>query len=501
MKVLMMVDNTIDGDSRVQKSARSMADAGYDVTLLGRSPSSTATEGPLGKARMRRVPVPFLIETASRRTVTFDPRHPLAYPTAEQMAVRQRAVEARRLQRQTETAGGDAGGPAAQLVDRAGRAWDKGRRGLHGLRSRQYRAAVKAAAPDDSPRHRAAAERARRRYGDDAWRHLEPRLLDYEVSFAPVIDQMRPDVIHAHDFRMIGVAVRAAKRLRAKGHAVRVVYDAHEFLPGVGGPSQHWQIAHESYEAAHIREADGVITVSDVMARRIQQQHGLPVLPTVVMNCPPAESGDGSGDLRARLGLAPDVPILVYAGVAAAKRGLTATVRALPLLPDVHLAFMSKPGPYIDEMRKLAADLGVTERLHVVGYVPVDDVVHYMSTATLGLQTVVKTVNHEVTIATKYFDYARARLPMICSDVEAMADITRETGIGEVYPEDNAESFAAAVRTVLADLPRYHAALDRPGLLDAWTWEAQAATMVTFYERMLAQPQGTPVQPVPTAGR
>jgi glycosyltransferase involved in cell wall biosynthesis len=300
---------------------------------------------------------------------------------------------------------------------------------------------------------------------------------------------------------MIGVAVRAAKRLRAKGHAVRVVYDAHEFLPGVGGPSQHWQIAHESYEAAHIREADGVITVSDVMARRIQQQHGLPVLPTVVMNCPPAESGDGSGDLRARLGLAPDVPILVYAGVAAAKRGLTATVRALPLLPDVHLAFMSKPGPYIDEMRKLAADLGVTERLHVVGYVPVDDVVHYMSTATLGLQTVVKTVNHEVTIATKYFDYAQARLPIVQSDVRAMAALTRSIGCGEVFVAEDVDSFVAATSAVLADLPRYRAAYDRPGLLEAWTWEAQAGVLAELYRRLVATPVGTPVEPVPTVGR
>ncbi len=497
MKILMMVDNTIDGDSRVQKSARSMAEAGYDVTLLGRAPSSTPTEAPLGKARMRRVPVPFLMEAASRRTVGFSPRHPLAYPTAEQMTMRQRAIDARRLQRLTTSASGAATSP----VDRVGGAWNRGLRGLHALRSRQYRAAVQAATPDDSPQHLARAQRAQRRLGNDAWRVLEPRLLDYEVSFAPVIDQLRPDVLHAHDFRMIGVAVRAAQRLRSKGHQVRVVYDAHEFLPGVGGPSQYWQIAHETYEAAHIHQVDGVVAVSDEMAERIQQQHGLPVRPTVVMNCPPATSGGGSGDLRTRLGLGPDVPILVYVGVAAAKRGVTAAVRSLPLLPGVHMAMMSKPSAYVDEMRKLAADLGVTDRLHVVGYVPVDDVVSHISTATLGMQGLVHLPNHEVTIATKYFDYAWARLPLVCSDVEAMAALTRATGNGEVFRADDHESFAQAVSTVLADLPGYRAAYDREGLLDAWTWEAQAATLATFYERMLALPQGTPVPTVPTAGR
>ena len=34
-RVVMLVDNGVDGDSRVQKAARSAAEAGWDVTLLG----------------------------------------------------------------------------------------------------------------------------------------------------------------------------------------------------------------------------------------------------------------------------------------------------------------------------------------------------------------------------------------------------------------------------------------------------------------------------------
>lgn len=35
----MLVDNGVIGDSRVQKAARSAADAGWDVVLLGRAPA------------------------------------------------------------------------------------------------------------------------------------------------------------------------------------------------------------------------------------------------------------------------------------------------------------------------------------------------------------------------------------------------------------------------------------------------------------------------------
>lgn len=38
-RVVMLVDNGVIGDSRVQKAARSAADAGWDVVLLGRAPA------------------------------------------------------------------------------------------------------------------------------------------------------------------------------------------------------------------------------------------------------------------------------------------------------------------------------------------------------------------------------------------------------------------------------------------------------------------------------
>ena len=47
VKIVMLVDNGVDGDSRVQKAARSAAEAGWDVTLLGCSP----TAGPAVAAR------------------------------------------------------------------------------------------------------------------------------------------------------------------------------------------------------------------------------------------------------------------------------------------------------------------------------------------------------------------------------------------------------------------------------------------------------------------
>src|SRR5680860_1584200 len=78
-RLVMLVDNTIDGDSRVQKSAMSAAAAGWETTLIGRSPNGTLHSYPLGGATVLRVPVPYTLHARRRRAPGPGLRWPLAY--------------------------------------------------------------------------------------------------------------------------------------------------------------------------------------------------------------------------------------------------------------------------------------------------------------------------------------------------------------------------------------------------------------------------------------
>src|SRR5438045_992369 len=64
-RIVMLVDNGIDGDSRVQKQARSAAAAGFDVTLLGIAKTGPGRTWTLGGAEARLVP--FATPLAKRR--------------------------------------------------------------------------------------------------------------------------------------------------------------------------------------------------------------------------------------------------------------------------------------------------------------------------------------------------------------------------------------------------------------------------------------------------
>lgn len=339
---------------------------------------------------------------------------------------------------------------------------------------------------------RAAARYATWRKGDQAWRSLDPTLLDLELTFGSEIDRLKPHIIHANDFRTLGVAVRAKWRAAVQGRDVKVVWDAHEYLPGLHpwGQNANWHMAQIRHEREYAPHVDGVVTVSGELADMLMRDHGLAVRPTVVMNCPLTSSDKSamsSRDLRADCGVDADTPLMVYSGAAREARGIDVMVEALPRLTDVFCVLVvdNATSEYIESLRARAAELGVSERFRTVPYVDAGEVVDYLSEATMGVIPLRHYVNHEIALITKYFEYAHARLPIVVSDVRAMSEEVRRTGNGEVFTAEDVSSFVEAAKRVLASPERYRAPYQRTNVLSQWTWEEQARRLNALYTSLL----------------
>ncbi|WP_428814832.1 glycosyltransferase family 4 protein [Streptomyces albus subsp. chlorinus] len=506
----MLVCNGVTGDSRVQKTARSAAEAGWEVTLLGRSPDGRAASWWIGGAQVRLLPVPTPLERPPRTARRPLLSGPLAYRPGT-AAYRTRLVQAWRDElrtRRAALAAADPGGGALARGRRAARlalprAAARLARRWVGFRTRQLDKGVGRRAAGTLA-DRAAVVLWQRVLRERCWRGLWPGLYDFELAYGRVVDELRPDLIHAHDFRMLGVGARAKIRAAAEGRAVKLVWDAHEFLPGVRPwhNDVRWLPAHLAHEAEYAPYADAAVTVSAGLAALLRRRHGLRADPVVVLNAPEARATRGDPDekvpgLRALCGIGPDVPLVVYSGAAAPQRGLGTMVEALPRLPGVHTALVvPKPAAgYPKQLRERAARLGVAERLHILPYVPYQQVVPFLAEADAGAIPLHHWPNHEIALITKFFEYAHARLPLVVSDVETMAATTRETGQGEVFRAEDTADYVRAVRAVLADPERYRAAYARPGLLERWTWEAQAHTLDALYTGLLHDRPDRPDRP------
>jgi glycosyltransferase involved in cell wall biosynthesis len=502
-RVVMLVDNDVRGDSRVQKEARSMAAAGWEVFLLGERRDSPLETWMIGDAEVRLVPMNDALNSTPmlwRRSLL----RPLAYPIGRESGYRLELVKARHAELTTRFAqlnakrreGGSAAahavGKAALLpvrvTHKALSVWTRFRAGEM-RRMRQFRR--------DSTHvlNRAQVKLWQTAMGDRAWRRLDPSLWQWELAFRKSIDKLQPDIIHANDFRMLGVGARAKIRARAKGRDTKLVWDAHEYAPGLV-PKYHyrWLPAITAHEAEFAPYADAVVTVSPSLADLLKQEHGLATRPDVVMNAPvqaPAadESAAAVPDLRTDCGIGPDVPLLAYVGGITPVRGVDIIIDALPHLPEVHVALVSVhpngKNPLVDKLVERAVAAGVADRVHALPYVPHWQVSDYLRPADAAVSPLHHLPNHEIALSNKFFEYSHARLPLITSDIRTMAEMVRSTGQGEVFKAEDLDDFVRVVRLVLADPDKYRAAYDKDDLLLSWTWEAQAAVLDRVYTQLM----------------
>src|SRR5512139_893422 len=271
-RIVMIVDNGVERDSRVQKAATSIAAAGWEVHLIGCAPGRRRRRWMLGDANVLLVPRPNVLATGRPRFRALRSmiRRPLAYAHPEIATYRRRLVQARRADIAASLLDPGFSGPMRKAWLAVRRVTAKVQQRWVTLRERQTDSLAKARNNANSPVERLTIAFWQRLLGDRAWRVLDRGLWDWETAYGKVIDELQPDIIHANDFRMLGVGARAARRARAKGRQVKLVWDAHEFLPGIRpwGTGPRWLPAMCAHESEYAGAADAVVTVSEALGDR-----------------------------------------------------------------------------------------------------------------------------------------------------------------------------------------------------------------------------------------
>lgn len=476
----MLVNNAVEGDSRVQKVAWSMAARGYDVTLVGVQPPGrrSPAELRLGHARVVLVPRAGVLGDPTTRDdgAARAARARLGRWDALEVRSRSPQPRARRAARQLSAAW------ATALEDRPA-------------------AGALVARLRSTPPARAAVVAFGLVDPDGGWRQLNPHVQDVELAVAPVLDDLAPDLVHTHDFHTVGIAARTVARAAARGRRVRWVYDAHEYLAGTRGEGLRQRVRHRfllGLEREFAPLADAVVTVSEPIAEMLERDLQLPRRPSVVLNVPPAVPSDGPApSVRDVAAVDEHTPLLVYSGSCAPQRGVATAVEALAHLPGAVLVLVaSERDRHVEELLALAARIGVRDRVRTVPFVRPDAVPAYLRGADVGLSPLLHRPNHELSLNTKYAEYVHAGLPVVTSDVRTMADFTRRHGNGEVFAAGDAPALAAAVRRVLDHPGRYREAYRDGSLVRSMSWEAQEEVLAALYEQLT----GARPSPLPDRG-
>lgn len=314
----------------------------------------------------------------------------------------------------------------------------------------------------------------------------EPGIPNYKRALNAtrnVAIEIKPDVIHAHDYTALPIAAALVEELKKYGHHCNLIYDAHEFVPGVSHLTKPLSNLYISQERRSVKNAKAVLSVSEGMSDLLIPHLGIVKRPDIVANDPLVEGQTpATRNLRADIGIGPEVPLMVYSGAVAPQRGVHTAVQALAELPGVHLVVIANPKnqTIIDLQNKYS---NVSDRFHVQPYVPNEQLVSYLSTATLGLIPLLHKQNHEISLITKFGEYMQARLPMIVSDVRTMAAEVGRLGNGEVFIAEDVADFVRATKLVLSNPDKYRSVYTEE-ILQERSWERQAQNLLRIYNEI-----------------
>ena len=451
-RAVMLVKGGVRWDARVRKSARALDRAGFGVTVLGTTAGKPSTRRFDGfELRLLREPAPRPPRRLERRRLRIRRRLARLETRADAVTMRLRDLD--------ESAGG---GVIRAVLERRQRLTERSIERAK-TRARKLKKQAKVAEKD--------AER-RRSLRDPL------DLAGFEACWWPVVRELRPDVLHLHK----GWGFAVARRAAAQG--TRWIYDARAD-PYKRRMSDRERDAMRKQIAKHLPHADAVVTGSVPLSDLLVREFGLSRTPVVVHDAPPLRTGPAPRPgLREQAGVGLDQPLLVYAGGMTRYRPLTLVVEALETLPNVHLALVVADDHYVQEVVARAAELAVSDRVHVVPKVAPESVVPFIADADVGVFPLTRYGQGDMSMPNKLFEYLHAGLPMVFSESPTMAEFVRTHGLGEVAPVDDARAWAAAIERVLA-APRHRDGAEWEALRLEWSWETQAEILIGVYREIL----------------
>lgn len=261
------------------------------------------------------------------------------------------------------------------------------------------------------------------------------------------VTEWAPDVVHSHtEFPTFGWARSIARRMEvAHVHTYHTSYEdyTHYFCPS----RRLGKAMTRAFTRDLLGRTDRVIAPTAKVADLLLGYgvaNPIEVIGTGVDldRFRPAASTD-SRALAAKIGLSPGVPVVLTVGRLAAEKNLPETLCLLAGITDAPWQWLVVgDGPVAGELRALAARLGVADRMHMVGAVPVDEVPRYYR-----LGDVFVTSSRSETQGLTCLEALASGLPTITPDDDAFRGVVIDGVNGHRYASD--ADFLSTVRTLL----------------------------------------------------
>jgi glycosyltransferase involved in cell wall biosynthesis len=314
-------------------------------------------------------------------------------------------------------------------------------------------------------------------------------LQPHEWTIFARLQQLKPDIIHAHDLPRLAVAVYAKQRLR-----LPLIYDAHELYPEIATLSRHQQRVLTRLEQRLVPTCSHIITVNPFLAAEMATRYRISP-PTVILNATSRPAGFDEAQpwdcFRRCFAIPAEASIVLYQGWMSPTRGLQHLVRAMFYLGEnIHLVLMGY-GETRRELEQIVAELGLAERVHFKAAVPQAALLFWTASADAGIIPYPPVdLNNYYCSPNKLFEFIQACVPIIANDLPFLRQIVGGEGFGVVAPLTTVEDYVAAIQQMfdpqLGGPARFQARLQAG--VQTYAWDVEAKKLLAIYEEFIPQP-------------
>lgn len=310
-----------------------------------------------------------------------------------------------------------------------------------------------------------------------------------------VVKLVKPDILHAHS-----PALNAIPALRVGGEqGLPVVYEVRAFWEDAAvdhGTSREWGVRYRltrGLESYALRRVDAITTICEGLRRDILDRGIGPEKVTVIPNAVNLEnfSMSNSRDLQLAQDLGVEGKLLLgFIGSFYAYEGLSVLLRALPKMlsinPDIRVLLVGG-GPQEKELRAIASQLGLEDKVIFVGRVPHDQVQRYYNLIDVLVYPRLQLRLTDLVTPLKPLEaMAQGRL-IAASDVGGHLELIRNGETGILFKAGNPGALADTVLDLLSQPLKWSRlrAAARNFVEMERNWRASVARYQPIYERLI----------------
>ena len=273
-----------------------------------------------------------------------------------------------------------------------------------------------------------------------------------------IIPQIKPDVLHAHSPSLNAIAaLRAGKK-----HGIPVVYEVRAFWEdaavdhGTASENGMRYKLTRALETHALKNANAVTTIceglrKDIVARGIAADK-VTVIPNAVDIDKFAVGGVADLELKRKLGLQ-DTRLIGFIGSFYAYEGLDVLLRAVPAmvakLPDLRVLLVGG-GPQDAQLRQLARDLKIEDKVVFTGRVPHEQVAQYYDLLDVLVYPRLSMRLTELVTPLKPLEAMAQGRVLAASDVGGHLELIEHGKTGVLFKAGDPQSLAENVGALLA---------------------------------------------------